>query len=95
MSPRPARIVQGSLCKKGFVRVTDGDHQAFQLYVNGKRTGISTYYSHGARELNDYILGSMAKHLRLSRAQFEAFIDCTLSMEAYIEILRAQGAIKG
>jgi hypothetical protein len=36
----------------------------------------------------------MVKHLRLTRAQFDAFIDCTLSMEAYIEILRGLGAIR-
>ena len=67
----------------------------FHLYVNGVRTRIRTRYSHSAKECDDYILGQMAKHLRLSRAQFEAFIDCTLSMEAYIEILRGMGAIKG
>ena len=93
MSPRPVRKVRAAFLKKGFVLITDGDHQAFQLYVDGEKVGIRTFYSHGAKECDDYILGQMARQLRLSRAQFEAFIDCTLSMEAYIEILKKLGEI--
>ena len=89
------RTVVGVLLRKGFIEEDSGDHIRLYHCINGRRTGIRTFYSHGAKELNDYILGRMAKHLRLSRAQFEAFIDCTLSMEAYIEILRGMGAIKG
>jgi len=81
------------LLQKGFIEEVSGDHIRLYHCINGRRTGIRTFYSHGAKELNDYILGRMAKHLRLSRAQFDALIDCTLGMEAYIEILKGLGEI--
>jgi len=95
MAPRPIRTIVSALLRKGFVEENSGDHRKLRLWVDGNSTKIYTLYSHSAKELDDYILGQMAKHLRLSRAQFEAFIDCTLGMEAYIEIPRGMGAIKG
>jgi len=92
MSPRAARKIRSALAKKGF-REERSHHLYFRLYVNGEKTGICTYISHGAQECDDYILGTMAKHLMLTKAQLCAFIDCTLSMEAYIEILRGLGEI--
>jgi len=94
MGPRPARIIRSSLTKKGFVQIADSDHQAFQLHVNGKKVSVNTFYSHGAKECDDYILGRMAKQLRLSRAQLDDLIDCPLSAEAYIEMLKEKGEIK-
>jgi hypothetical protein len=61
--------------------------------VDGERIHIHTYYSHGARECDDHILGRMAKQLRLSRAQLNDLIDCRLSGEAYVEILRERGEL--
>jgi hypothetical protein len=91
MSPRPAKTVRSSLLKKGFVQIKDGDHHAFQLYVGGKKIGIRTYYSHGAKECDDYILAQMARQLMLSRAQLNDLIDCQMSGEAYVEMLRNRG----
>jgi hypothetical protein len=88
MSPRSIRTVVSALLKKGFIEENSGGHRKLRLWIDGNSTKIYTFYSHGANECDDYILGRMAKHLRLTRAQFDAFIDCTLSMEAYIEILR-------
>jgi len=94
MSPRTVRTIINSLLKKGFIE-KNTHHIIFRLYVDGEKTDVCTYLSHGKHECSDSLLGKMAKQLRLTRAQFDAFIDCTLSMEAYIEMLMAQGAIKG
>jgi len=94
MSPRPTRIIRNALIKKGFVQPEDTDHQVFHLFVNGEKVHIRTRYSHGARECDDFILGQMAKHLKLSRAQLDNLVDCTMSGEEYIEILRERGEIK-
>jgi hypothetical protein len=91
MSPRPARTVRSSLLKKGFVQIEDGDHHVFQLYVDGKKIGIRTYYSHGAKECDDYILAQMSRQLVLFRAQLNYLIDCQTSGEAYAEMLRKRG----
>jgi len=57
-------------------------------------TRIFTFYSHGTHECNDRLLGKMAKQLKLSRAQLDDLIDCTLGEEAYVKMLRERGEIK-
>jgi len=79
------------LLKKGFVQQEDAGHQVFHLFVDGVKTRIRTRYSHGAKECGDYILGHMAKHLRLSREQLNDLFDCVLGGDAYIEILKKRG----
>jgi hypothetical protein len=94
MAPRAARIVRNSLLKKGFIEEEDGDHRRFRLCVGGDKANVRTRYSHGAKECNDYILGRMAKHLSLSRAQLDDLIDCRLGGEEYVEMLRGLGVVK-
>jgi hypothetical protein len=104
MTPRPTRIIRGALLKKGFAEEEYGDHKKLRLYVDGERTRIHTRYtgrlryrtvnSHGARECDNYILGQMALHLRLSRAQLDDLVDCTMSAEEYVKLLRERGEIK-
>jgi hypothetical protein len=93
MSPRPARTVRGSLTKKGF-REERSHHLYFRLHVDGEKTHVFTYISHGAQECDDHILGVMKKHLMLSRAQLDALIDCQMGGEEYVGILRGLGEIK-
>jgi DNA-binding MarR family transcriptional regulator len=88
MSPRPTRTVRSSLLKKGFIEKEFGSHRKLILDTRGANANIRTYYSHGARECNDYILGQMAKHLCLTRAQMDALVDCQMSGEDYVKILR-------
>jgi hypothetical protein len=90
MGARPAREIRKSLLRKGFVEEKT-HHVCFGLCAAGRMTKVSTFYSHGAQECDDYILGKMAKHLKLTRAQFDDFIDCRLSGEAYLEMLRELG----
>jgi len=92
MAPRPTRIVRSSLLKKGFIEKECGAHRKLQ-FTAGSRASVRTYYSHGSKECDDYILGQMAIHLKLSRAQLDDLIDCPLSREAYIEILKGQGLL--
>jgi len=94
MAPRPIRIIVSALIRKWFIEEECGDHKKLRLYVDGERTRIHTRYSHGARECDDYILGQMAIHLMLTRAQLNDLIDCRLSGEAYAEMLRERGIIK-
>ena len=52
-----------------------------------------TKTSHGARELDDGLLGRMAKQCQLSRADFDRLIDCPLDREGYEAKLVAAGAV--
>jgi hypothetical protein len=46
-----------------------------------------------AQECDDYILGKMAKQLKLTRRQFDDLIDCTMTAESYLDMLRGYGEI--
>jgi hypothetical protein len=92
MGPRPIRTIRGALLKKGFAEMKS-HHIFFHLYVDGRKTNVMTFHSHGAHECNDYLLGRMAKELRLSRAHLDDLIDCSLSGEAYVQMLREMGEL--
>jgi hypothetical protein len=94
MSPRDTKAIHGALTAKGFVHDPSGDHQAFHLYVGKKKMHINTHYSHSAKQCGDRILGLMARQLRLTGPLLRELIDCTLTGEGYIEILRGSGHIK-
>jgi hypothetical protein len=87
---RLKREVETALRRKGF-QPTSGDHTYFYLHTqDGKRTPIFTKTSHGSKpkDLDDYLLGQMAKQCRLSRKDFLRLIDCPLDRNAYEDLLR-------
>jgi hypothetical protein len=58
--PRDAKEIGAGLQKKGFVP-RENDHTFYHLFVNGKKTVISTKISHGEKEIGDKLLGMMAR----------------------------------
>jgi hypothetical protein len=92
MGQRPVRKIRSSLLGKGFVE-DNTHHRYFWLYVDGRKAEIFTYTSHGAHECGDHILARMAGQLKLSRRQLDDLLDCPLSGEAYVEMLRGNGHI--
>jgi hypothetical protein len=65
----------------------------FQLCVDGEKVGIRTRYSHSADECGDGILKLMADQLMLTKPQLYALIDCEMSGEEYVEVLRELGEL--
>jgi hypothetical protein len=92
MEPRRVRDIEASLQRKGFHKM-QGDHHYFHLYVNGKKTAIFTKTSHGIKEYGGQLLKSMAWQLRLSTAELYRLVDCPMSEEEYISLLREKGEI--
>lgn len=90
--PRTARDVADGLRRKGF-HERQGDHTFFHLYVDGKKTIVSTKISHGERDIGEKLLGMMARQVRLNRRQFGDLVDCPMSIDEYVRILRANGVI--
>lgn len=91
MTTYKSRKVEQSLEKKGFIK-EDTHHKYFYFYTNdGKRTKVRTYISHGHKDIDDYLIGKMAQQTRLTKEQFMKLIDCPLSKEEYINILKRQG----
>ena len=86
--PRKVRQIISGMTAKGFIEAREG-HHVFLLYENsaGLLTDIRTRVSHqsGGNDVNDKLIGMMARQVRLSKRDFEQLIDCPLSQEAYEE----------
>ncbi|MGA2500836.1 MAG: hypothetical protein ABSH20_24125 [Tepidisphaeraceae bacterium] len=90
--PKPAKEVGASLLKKGFVAL-ENDHTHYHLYVEGKKTIVSTMISHGEKEIGDPLLATMARQVKLTRKQFIELVDCPLTLEQYVKQLRDAGHV--
>lgn len=92
--PRKQSDVEKSLLAKGF-QSAKGDHNFFHYYSKaGKKTRVFTKTSHGLREIDDSLLGCMARQVKLQRADFERLIDCPLDRDTYEKKLIAQGLVE-
>ena len=86
--------VERALTKKGFVR-EPGDHRFYFLYdEKGKRTSIRTKVSHNQQEINDYLINCMKKQLHLTKSEFLDLVNCPLSRENYLAVLKNSGVLK-
>lgn len=90
MSSLKTRKIKTSLKKKGF-KEGNGDHKYYFLYINDRKTSIFTKISHGEGEINDFLIKQMSKQTRLEKNEFLDLINCPLSYEEYIELLKQRG----
>ena len=90
--PVERRKIERGLLKKGFVKGKSPHHRYFHHEVDGKRTGIYTYTSHGIREYGAELLRSVRRQLKLDTGpQLLDFIECPMSAAAYNAHLREKG----
>jgi hypothetical protein len=97
--PFPTRQVRRALTgKHGFIPDPSGDHPDFSRWHNGQIIAV-THISHGSggREVSDYVLGKMAKQLRVSGPTLRGAIDCTIGPTGFLEAMvkGAEGAAGG
>lgn len=87
--------VEKALKGKGF-KESQTHHTFYHLYVDGKRTHIYTYVSHGraGTDIGVGLIKMMADQVKLSKRQFEEFIRCSFSGKDLINELRRKGEIK-
>ena len=91
--PRAKRAVEAGLLNKGF-QSRDSHHRFFVYHTTkGTKTAVRTKTSQGGSELDDYLLGQMAKQCKLSKVDFLALVDCPMSQSSYEAKLAAQGEI--
>jgi predicted RNA binding protein YcfA (HicA-like mRNA interferase family) len=93
MAVRKVRDITAALNKKGF-ELAKTHHNYFILYVDGKKTSIRTRISHGKKEYGENLLQAMSKQLKLPRGLFDELLDCPLSYDDYISILKENGDIR-
>jgi len=87
--------IEKSLKDKGFI-CRDSHHKIYYLYYQDRVTRIKTKISRGTKykEYGDNLLNAMSKSLNFdSLSQFKRFIECPLSYDEYIEILKFKDVI--
>ena len=89
----PARDVATALTNKGFER-RETHHTYFHFRHQGKDVGITTKISQGEREIGIGLAKRMRTQMKLqSNAEFGEFVECSLTREQYVLILKKQGII--
>jgi len=85
-----------SLTAKGFRREEDRDHRFYYLVIDGRETGIKTFFSHSKKhtDIQGDILSHIKRQLRLDHlSQAVDLLACPMSQEEYISILEAKGLL--
>lgn len=95
MKIRKVNKLSKVLAKKGFVKDPEKDHHKFYyLYVDGKKTHIHTYLSHGINEYGNELMAEIKKQLKFkSSNDCDRFFDCPMTKEKYIEHLKTNGEL--
>ncbi len=97
MASHKTRKIESALSKKGF-RIKNGKkchHKKYTLFVDGKRTRVYTWISHGIKEYNDSLLSEMKKELYLeSPKEIEDLICCPMSGEELVILLKERGVLR-
>jgi hypothetical protein len=89
------RLAVSSMLRKGFSRAIGDDHQRFE-YILDEEAISRTFVSHGGgKDLDDKLLGDMARQCHVSRKEFIAFARCEMSEAEYRAILIRKGIIPG
>jgi hypothetical protein len=77
-----------SLNAKGFARAKERDHLYFFYWLEGKKTAVHAKISHGAKEIDDYVLGKIRKSLRLdTKRQAADLLQCPMTKADYRKFL--------
>lgn len=84
------RRVVSALQKKGFEKDVDGKHIVLMYRtLDGDLSGIKTHVSHGSRpkDLNDYLIGQMARQVKLPKKSFEQLVLYPMKQPEYEKII--------
>lgn len=95
MKVRKVKDLVKVLKKKGFeLHPEKNDHNFYFLIVDGKKTSVNTFFSHGLSEYGNSLMLKIKGQLKFqSTKTAEDFFDCPLSKEQYVDLLRKQGDI--
>lgn len=87
------RKVASSLKKKDFIEDKGKHHVYYYFSVDGKITSVKTYISHGAKEIDKYLVSRMSQQLHLPRNRFLDLIECPMSRDDFRQHLVARNLI--
>ena len=78
--------------KLGFSR-RGRKHRVYTLQIEGREVA-RTLISHGAKEISDRMLATMARQMGITSSQLKAIVRGELSREDYYQLLREKGWIE-
>jgi len=81
------REVKQNLQRKGFKEKQGAKHILY-IFMHKNKKICETHMSRNDQDLNDYLIGKMSKQLYLNKKDFIRLIDCPMSEEEYIKILK-------
>lgn len=96
MRPRKPLKIEKALLKKGFKKTEESHHTYYILWVNGKKTDIYTYLSHGksSKDYGSPLMGKVKSQLRFKdNALAEDFFDCPMTEGQYLKMLKELDAL--
>jgi hypothetical protein len=87
--------LESALSRKGFEK-KNTHHTLYFLIAGGKKTSVFTKLSHGStyREYSDSLVGVVARQMGLTKSELSKFVECTITREGYVDLLRERGRIK-
>ena len=83
-----------SLMRKGFSLHEGGSHTILLFEHREARTAINTILSRGAKDIGKNLKSQMARQIHLSSGDFARLVECELSYEGFVEVLRTKGVLK-
>jgi predicted RNA binding protein YcfA (HicA-like mRNA interferase family) len=82
-----AKDVKSALLKKGF-KQSEGHHHFFE-FKHGDKVIAKTKMSHNDQDIGDNLISKMFRQCQMNKKkEFIDFVDCTVSQEDYVQILR-------
>ncbi|MCL2773131.1 MAG: hypothetical protein FWD71_07250 [Oscillospiraceae bacterium] len=84
------RKIRQNLLKKGFIEVQKTKHIYYKFEPDGIKTDIQTFMSRNNQEIGNELISEMKDQLYLNKKEFIDLIDCKLSEEDYIKILKTK-----
>ncbi len=82
----------GKIFKKLNLSVRSTGHYYGWLVVDGIKI-LRVHYSHGKGDISEKIENKIRGQLKLSHKDFKELVDCPLTYEKYIRLLKQKGII--
>jgi hypothetical protein len=86
MTAKRGNKIHRALAAKGFTPKNGPKHIIYHYYFKGKKTRIYTFMSRPPGQINDDLIGIMAKQTKLEKREFVELIECTLNKDALLRL---------
>ena len=83
----------GKIFRKLDLKVRSTGHNYGWLIVNGRKI-LRVYYSHGKGDIPSVVVNKIRGQLKLSQKDFLELINCPLTYEGYLSILKQKGILR-